>query len=81
MIFFLEFNKIVYKNSNVIAFATRPPLGVSTSGQRPQVNKFEQVSGADHQMSVVRDRVSMSHVLRRVPYTCDLSRGEGYPTI
>ena len=82
MIFFLEFNKIVYKNSNVIAFATRPPLGVSTSGKGgPQVNKFEQVSGAEHQMSVVGGRVSMYHVLRRVPYTCDLSRGDGYPTI
>ena len=36
-----------------------PPLGVSTStGVGPKVNKFEQVSNDDHQMSVVGEGVS-----------------------
>ena len=42
-----------------------PPLNVSTNGGRelgPQVNRFEQVSSDDHQMSVARGRGPMSGV-------------------
>ena len=57
-----------------------PPLDVSTMGRGwgvgPQVNKFEQVSSDDHQMSVAGDRSGEG---ARSPGL--MSRGKGYPTM
>ena len=63
-----------------------PSQGVSTieGGVGTQMNKFEQVSSDEHQMSMAGDRVSRSHVWGGTvssPISVEKREGRGYPTM